>query len=278
MQRFDTRGWGLNFRIELNKPTSGTMQLLSKEWLTHYGLNDRVSGGQPKDLDAEEGNTFRATSNDLDCPGSLSGKVVWGEKFRKNEPDILMPVAHIPEIEVDIRDRIPKFPSEEELSDMSTGKIRGRLRLDSKAGHVLYVLAFCKLRPITELVGDEFLRAFWATVRCHLMLWQNDIYHRDVSPSNFMHYRDEVGNVVGVLNDFDLASTSDHATGTERTGTVPFMALDLLTKPALRGEVMHLYEHDAESFIWVLTWISLRYSNGKPLKNAELDKWLIVDA
>ncbi|KAH7891044.1 hypothetical protein F5I97DRAFT_1947284 [Phlebopus sp. FC_14] len=161
---------------------------------------------------------------------------------------------------------------------MSTSGIRDRLGLDSGGGRVLYVLVFRKLRPITELIGDEFLRAFWATVRCHLMLWQNGVYHRDVSPSNLMYYRDEVGNVVGMLNDFDLASTSDHTTGTERTGTVLFMALDLLTKLALRGEVTHLYEHDAESFVWVLTWISLRYSNGKPLKNAELDKWLRVDA
>ncbi|KAH7891079.1 hypothetical protein F5I97DRAFT_1977021 [Phlebopus sp. FC_14] len=56
------------------------------------------------------------------------------------------------------------------------------------------------------------------------------------------------------------------------------MALDLLTDEALRGEIQHLYEHDAESFIWVLTWISLRYSNGQPIENKALDQWLIVDA
>jgi hypothetical protein len=31
------------------------------------------------------------------------------------------------------------------------------------------------------------------------------------------------------------------------------MALELLTKEAIEGKVKHLYRHDAESFLWVLT-------------------------
>ena len=67
------------------------------------------------------------------------------------------------------------------------------------------------------------------------------------------------GKIVGVLNDFDLASTQETTTGTERTGTVPFTALALLRDEALQGNVIRAYEHDTESFIWVLIWISLRY-------------------
>ncbi|KAH7881816.1 hypothetical protein F5I97DRAFT_1932369 [Phlebopus sp. FC_14] len=112
-------------------------------------------------------------------------------------------------------------------------------------------------------------------VHGHLALWKNGVHHRDISPSKLMYYRDKNGNIAGVLIDFDLTSSG----GAQRiTGAASFMALDLLTKPALRGEAQHLYEHDAESFIWVLAWISLRYSDGKPLKNTELDKWLRVDA
>ncbi|KAH7891060.1 hypothetical protein F5I97DRAFT_2071501 [Phlebopus sp. FC_14] len=284
MQRFDNRSWALNPNIDpefgprpesrtiqlangSQKQMNVTLQLSSEERITHYGLNGRAT------------NVFPATSDDPMYSGVIV-KVFWGEKSRRSEPEILAIVEDIANGEngKGVKGHIPMLLCYEELPDTSTGEIRGCLRLDSSGERVLYVLVFRKLRPITELYGDEFLRAFWATVRCHLMLWQNGVYHRDVSPSNLMYYRDEDGNVVGVLNDFDLASTSDRATGTERTGTVPFMALDLLTKPALRGDVTHLYEHDAESFIWVLTWISLRYSNGKPLKNAELDKWLIVDA
>ena len=92
-------------------------------------------------------------------------------------------------------------------------------------------------------------------------------------------YRKVEGKIVGVLNDFDLASTHQSATGTERTGTVPFMALDLLDDLALQGHVKHAYQHDAESFIWVLIWISLRYDDGKTRKHGRpLDAWLRVDA
>ncbi|KAH7881923.1 hypothetical protein F5I97DRAFT_1991515 [Phlebopus sp. FC_14] len=284
MQRFDNRSWGLNPNIDpefgprpesrtiqlangSHKQMNVTLQLSSEERITHYGLNGRAI------------NVFPATSDDPMYFGVIV-KVFWGEKSRRSEPRILAIVEGIANGEngKGVKGHIPRLLCYEELPDTSTGEIRGRLRLDSGGERVLYVLVFRKLRPITELYGDEFLRAFWATVRCHLMLWQKGVYHRDVSPSNLMYYRDKDGNVVGVLNDFDLASLGDGITGTERTGTVPFIALDLLTDEALRGEVKHLYEHDAESFIWLLTWISLRYRNGQPMKNKALDQWLIVDA
>jgi len=94
-----------------------------------------------------------------------------------------------------------------------------------------------------------------------------------------MFYRTSSGVVVGVLNDYDLSSTRNVPTGQERTGTVPFMAIALLTKAAVAGKVEHLYMHDAESFIWVLTWVCLRYEDGKLLRQGRpLDSWLAVDA
>jgi hypothetical protein len=57
------------------------------------------------------------------------------------------------------------------------------------------------------------------------------------------------------------------------------MALNLLTPEAIAGDGEHVYRHNAESFIWVLAWICLRYDNGKLLrKNRPLDEWLTVDA
>ena len=92
-------------------------------------------------------------------------------------------------------------------------------------------------------------------------------------------YRTVNGKIVGMLNDFDLASTEKTATGTECTGTIPFMALDLLEDNALEGHINHAYKHDAESFIWVMIWISLQYDDGKPRKHGRpLDTWLKVDA
>ena len=58
---------------------------------------------------------------------------------------------------------------------------------------------------------------------------------------------------VGVLNDWDLAMvlSSSATPNTDRTGTIPFMALQLLS-----GErVVHMFRHDAESFIWLFLWV-----------------------
>ncbi|KAG1900511.1 uncharacterized protein F5891DRAFT_952007 [Suillus fuscotomentosus] len=89
----------------------------------------------------------------------------------------------------------------------------------------------------------------------HRALWKRGVHHRNVSPSNIMGYRFG-GRFISVLNDFDLSSIiqsvssiQDAPQGFERTGTVPFMSLLLLTWKAIAGQVEQLYYHDAESFI-----------------------------
>ena len=64
----------------------------------------------------------------------------------------------------------------------------------------------------------------------------------------------------GVLSDFDLAREG----GPDRTpsvkddtGTLPFLALDLLNKQASEGLVPRRYRHDAESFAWCLIYICI---------------------
>ena len=59
---------------------------------------------------------------------------------------------------------------------------------------------------------------------------------------------------VGVLNDFDLARFADQrgASGQGNTGTLPFMALDLLSERGLRGVIPRRYRHETESFTWCL--------------------------
>ncbi|KAH7891059.1 hypothetical protein F5I97DRAFT_1827023 [Phlebopus sp. FC_14] len=287
MQRFQDCHWGLNpnidpkfeacsrsptmtFHDQQGKEIDIELELSSDERRTHFGLNGRAT------------DVFPATSETLSSEGPLIAKVFWAEESRKSEPDILQKVYEIAgnnnvKGRDDVEGHVPVMVCYQKYLHTSTALIRKRLGLNVNGSRVLYVIVFRKLEPITALTGDDFLRAWWDTVRCHFVLWTNGVRHRDVSPSNLM-YRIVNGKIVGVLNDFDLASLGDGVTGTERTGTVPFMALDLLTEKALRGEVTHLYEHDAESFIWVLTWISLRYSNGKPMKNKALDQWLIVDA
>ena len=71
---------------------------------------------------------------------------------------------------------------------------------------------------------------------------------------------------VGVLNDFDLARFSDQrgASGQDNTGTLPFMALDLLSEEGLCGGIPRRYRHEAESFAWCL--ICLYFATAKDSK------------
>jgi hypothetical protein len=89
---------------------------------------------------------------------------------------------------------------------------------------------------------------------------------------------DKLNENRGILNDYDLAYLNGQnlPTGTEHTGTMPFMALELLTKKALAGKVTRQYRHDCESFAWVLLWICCRYDEGIEIKNAPLNE-LITD-
>lgn len=90
---------------------------------------------------------------------------------------------------------------------------------------------------------------------------------------------DKLNEDRGILNDYDLAHLrgQPRPSGTERTGTMPFMALDLLTNDAWDGKIARLYRHDCESFAWVLLWISCRYENGKEIRNPPLGEFITSD-
>ena len=70
------------------------------------------------------------------------------------------------------------------------------------------------------------------------------------------------GVIIGVLNDWDMAKLlglpSDNLTAaTHRTGSFPFLALDLLAKEQL---LAHWYRHDLEAFFYLLLWASVHYN------------------
>ncbi|KAG1874733.1 hypothetical protein DFJ58DRAFT_650443, partial [Suillus subalutaceus] len=69
-------------------------------------------------------------------------------------------------------------------------------------------------------------------------LWKEGVYHRDVSAGNMMWYVED-SKLKGVLNDYDLSPLVNDPGpwGNERTGTVPFMALDLLNPESQQGGV-----------------------------------------
>jgi hypothetical protein len=111
----------------------------------------------------------------------------------------------------------------------------------------------------------------------HYCLWVGGVEHNDISVKNLMYDKDN--NDCGILNDYDLAHLNGRPrpSGTDPTGTIPFMAFDLLTRDAWDGKVEQLYRHDCESFAWVLLWICCRYENGKEITNAPLGEFITND-
>ncbi|KAG1796386.1 uncharacterized protein HD556DRAFT_298771 [Suillus plorans] len=256
-----------------------TLDFRSEKPMTHFrGRATTVVPVRSKALSA-----LPRRSHFINESTKLVAKLFWPEEADQSEPEILEEVYKIAKDDLDVLGHVPEMVWFHKFEDTSTAIIRKALGIDDAGSRVLYIIVFRKLHPITTLSGDEFLLAWWEVVKCHRALWKRGVHHRDVSPDNLMGYRLR-GRFMGVLNDFDLSSIKESLSsiqgspkGFERTGTVPFMALNLLMPGA--GRVEHVYRHDAESFIWVLTWICLRYKKGKLLrKRRPLDEWLTTDA
>ncbi|KAH6887244.1 hypothetical protein BKA70DRAFT_1203730 [Coprinopsis sp. MPI-PUGE-AT-0042] len=136
----------------------------------------------------------------------------------------------------------------------------------------LHVTASRIYRKLWEVESVKEFQIVWLQcVQCHYLAFkEGKILHRDLSENNLMFWRKPVMNakpvLTSVLNDWDMASRlTDSAfapkTATQnRTGTLPFMAVDLLTPTPPD----HYYRHDLESFLYILLWAALRYGfNGK---------------
>ena len=145
---------------------------------------------------------------------------------------------------------------------------------------------------------------FCSPIGHHAVYEATHLLHRDVSIDNIMFHNinnGETRKVIGVMCDWDLAKELDPSdiaigsivkdtvksmfppdtpaapTGEEqnerqnlRTGTVPFMALDLLTYDQVPR---HLYRHDLESFFYVLVLFIAKY-NPKTRTLGYIEGWL----
>ena len=89
------------------------------------------------------------------------------------------------------------------------------------------------------------------------MFTTHGVLHRDVSYGNIMLLPSPKD---GMLIDFDLAIAANRSSVSahRRTGTIEFMAVELL----LGDDVVHGPRHDIESFLYVLLMIAIRYSRG----------------
>ncbi|KAJ4471217.1 protein kinase [Lentinula lateritia] len=142
--------------------------------------------------------------------------------------------------------------------------VQGRLKKHLKDDYeerVMRVTFLEKLHPLSELTDPrEYAQVFYDILQIHQWLYECvGILHRDLSSGNIM-FRRINGKIYGVLNDFDLSSRlrdmDNGPTSNQRTGTRPFMSLDLLD-PTWNGG--HLYRHDLESLFYIMLCLACRY-------------------
>ncbi|GAW07701.1 protein kinase [Lentinula edodes] len=122
----------------------------------------------------------------------------------------------------------------------------------------MHVTVLEQLHPLSELEDPrDFAQVFYDVLQIHQWLYEcGGILHRDLSSGNIM-FRRKDGKIYGVLNDFDLSSrVEDVDNGDIRTGTRPFMSLDLLNSYWEGG---HLYRHDLESLFYIILCLACRY-------------------
>ncbi|KAG1744146.1 uncharacterized protein EDB91DRAFT_1221026 [Suillus paluster] len=285
LQRFKAKDWGRNEHFKkaqkegyLKLDIDGVdleLHTSSEERVTHYGLKGRATNVFPVTSEF----LAKKYANDAGVKkDGMVAKIFWAEEQRDSEPEILKKVAEIAEKEEAVKGHVPQLLWSHKFEN-PTSAVRKALGVPEaeKGSRVLYILVFRKLLPITALEGEELFNVWRQCILCHVALWKGGVHHRDVSPPNMMFYKTDKGVLIGVLNDFDLSSlaTRQGPQGNERTGTVPFMALDLLSPEGQRGEVEHLYRHDLESFVWVLVWVCLRYRQGVllPPQTRPFDAW-----
>ncbi|KAG8917850.1 hypothetical protein FRC02_002828 [Tulasnella sp. 418] len=288
LQRLPPKGWGKGNMLEPSFRIGGQYGEMDikpgQRVVQHWGIQGRATNILQVEATSYPPHITPKLEEQLQNQGMVA-KLLWVQSQRVLESVILEEIPKrmfgiSEEDRAAVEGHIPDMIASKIFPEYETRKIRKDLGIAAKdiENRVLILFVFRQLKPITELEGDEFFRAWWDCVLCHRVLWKLGIRHRDISAANLMYYRHQ-GRVMGVLNDYDLSTLTPPGcdqgpTGTDRTGTLPFMALDLLQPEALAGEVEHQYRHDFESFIWVLTWIAHRYQGGEEIPKAPFTSWI----
>ncbi|KAF4580507.1 hypothetical protein EYR38_003105 [Pleurotus pulmonarius] len=141
-------------------------------------------------------------------------------------------------------------------------------------------------RPLWHFVSYlELLKAFRAAIVAHQQLLAHGILHRDISAGNIMisASSNPVAGEEGFLMDLEFAridkpthgstihggpqcsTWSVPRRGVQMTGTVQFMAREILASVIYNRPVEQIESHDLESFAWVFAYAVLR----RLLRNAE---------
>ncbi|KZT00871.1 uncharacterized protein LAESUDRAFT_731800 [Laetiporus sulphureus 93-53] len=220
--------------------------------LSRYSL----SGRETKDFEAMQKKVTQADAG---------MKRYWPEVTLTSEAVVLERAVELGRGDPLIEGHLPTVLASYDL-DYSTGTIYEGIQKEGRTvgnaidgSRCMRLLLMRKLLPIDGLHANEFLRVWVLCYRRHFALWMKGFEHTDISIDNLLY--DPVTRK-GVLNVFDLArvrlDSKNQVTGRERTGTIPFMAMDLLSSEYFHGETVRLYRHDFESFLWMLPYRLLR--------------------
>ena len=97
--------------------------------------------------------------------------------------------------------------------------------------------------------------------------------HGDPSLWNMMY---DPASGCAVFTDYDLAILRGRARffGNQRTGTITFMAVELLSDEYFQGQLERQYHHELEAFVWVLAFASLHYRERKARKKSPVSGWI----
>ena len=212
----------------------------------------------------------------------LVAKIYWPEESRINEATAIEHAHNLLKNSV-FKQHLPTVICWKDFNHR-TGDIRQKLGItdDNTKSRVLRVLIAIRLEQLGYLRDEgNFLNGWKGCFQCrcsvpclsqpsltgyagHHEIWLKGIQHGDISLWNLMW---DPSRNVGVLNDFDLVQISGESfEGGRRTGTIAFMALDLLALEEVSRRYTRFYRHDVESLIWVLIWVclSLEYKDDIP--------------
>ncbi|KAF8315998.1 uncharacterized protein EI90DRAFT_3293795 [Cantharellus anzutake] len=279
MQRFDLARWGFFTAFEGSSiyPERGpkdsvffkatfiqdaTIHIFPDDDLIYGGVNltgrSTVVAGARK-ADGSNPNT----SVDIREANNLVTKASWPEESRASEVKIIERAMQIGKTNSLVEDHIPTMHGniDPPYVTCSTRFIREFLKLDTTGARLLRLIILDRLGELKHLDEEDVLIAYLDCFFCHWGLWEGNLCHGDISTGNLMY---KPGTNRGVLIDFDLGLLDKQKgpSGKDNTGTMPFMALDLLSVEALKGSVPRLYRHDSESFAWCLIYICICMDRG----------------
>jgi len=218
------------------------------------------------------------------------------EVQRTNEGDILREIYdQCDKHDASMKKHVPEMLLYGDIQGSLTNRVRSMVGIWDWRGHrSMRFMVLIKVHPLTALVGQEFVRAWLEAVKCtvytvllvpvfdcfrlagHAFLWDHGIAHGDPSLWNLMYSAE---HQCVVLGDYDLAILlgRPRVQGTDRTGTVTFMAIDLLNKKYWDGLIKRQYHHELEAFIWVLPFVFLRYQDRAAVPNTIVEEWMTSD-